>query len=390
MQNKRAIIIILDSVGIGELPDADKYNDTGSNTLGNLAKEMSGLSLHNLEKAGLGNIVPIAGICPEKNPSFCYGKMAELSNGKDTTTGHWELMGIVTERPFPTYPLGFPPEIIEKFQELIGTKVIGNKPASGTEIIKELGETHVETGYPIVYTSADSVFQIAAHEKIIPLKKLYKFCTIAREMLVCPHNVSRVIARPFIGENGLFTRTKNRRDFSIRPPEKTILDGINSTLGIGKIWDIFAGQGITESIHTENNKDGIDKTINAIKKDISHKLIFTNLVDFDMLYGHRNDTTGYYEALKEFDSYLPFIMSSLKEDDLLIVTADHGCDPTTQSTDHSREYVPLLVYGKHIIKGINLGTRKSFSDVAQTLAEYFDLQKIKNGESFLSLINKQV
>lgn len=386
MKDPRAIIIILDSVGIGALPDADKYGDCDSNTLGNLAHALGGLNLPNLSKMGLGNIAPIEGIIPVKNPIACHGKMAELSSGKDTTTGHWELMGIITKKPFPTYPNGFPPEIIEKFENLIGTKILGNKPASGTAIIAEFGKKHMETGFPIIYTSADSVFQIAAHEEIIPLKKLYELCKTAREMLVYPNNVSRVIARPFIGKDGAFTRTFNRKDFSLIPPEKTLLDAINNTLGIGKIWDIFAGKGITDNIHIQNNLDGIKKTIDAIDQDTQHKLIFTNLVDFDMLYGHRNDINGYYKALKEFDSYLPDMLSSLRKKDLLIITADHGCDPTTPSTDHSREYIPLLVYGKSIKQGINLGTRKSFSDLAQTLAELWNLPKLPNGTSFLGEI----
>jgi phosphopentomutase len=385
-KDHRAIIIILDSVGIGELPDADKYNDKGSNTLGNLAIALGGLDLPNLSRMGLGNIAPIKGMNPVNNPIACYGKMSELSSGKDTTTGHWELMGIITEKPFPTYPNGFPPEILEKFQNSIGTKTIGNKPASGTAIIAELGEKHINTGFPIVYTSADSVFQIAAHEEIIPLEKLYSLCKTAREILVYPHNVSRVIARPFLGKSGSFYRTENRKDFSLKPPEQTILDKINSTLGIGKIWDIFAGQGITESIHSHNNPDSTKQTIQAIKSDSNHKLIFTNLVDFDMLYGHRNDTKGYYKALKEFDNSLPEIISSMRKTDLLIITADHGCDPTTESTDHSREYIPLLVYGNNIKQGIDLGIRKSFSDLSQTLADFFSLPKMKNGESFLKEI----
>jgi len=380
---KRAIIIVLDSVGIGELPDAAKYNDQGSNTLGNLSISLGGLDLPNLSQMGLGNISPIKGIPPVKKPIACYGKMAEASQGKDTTTGHWELMGIITDKPFPTYPTGFPNNIIEKFQASIGTKIIGNKPASGTAIIAELGETHIKTGFPIVYTSADSVFQIAAHEKIIPLEKLYDLCRKAREILVYPHNVSRVIARPFLGIPGSFYRTENRRDFSIKPPSQTILDKINSTLGIGKIWDIFAGQGITTSIHTHNNTETTKNIIEAIRNDTKHKIIFANLVDFDMLYGHRNDINGYYKALKAFDDILPEIINSMQEEDLVIITADHGCDPTTSSTDHSREYIPLLVYGRTLKQGINLGIRKSFSDISQTLADFFTVQQMQNGKSFL-------
>lgn len=386
MTDYRVILIILDSVGIGELPDADKYNDAGSNTLGNLARAIGGLNLPNLAQMGLGNIAPIDGMPPAKAPTACYGKMAELSNGKDTTIGHWELMGIVTDKPFPTYPNGFPPEIIGKFENAIGIKIIGNKPASGTEIISELGKEHMETGYPIVYTSADSVFQIAAHEEVIKIEKLYELCKTARGMLVYPHNVSRVIARPFIGIPGAFKRTENRRDFSIKPPQPTLLDCLNSTLGIGKIWDIFAGQGITESIHTHNNSEGIKEILHAVKSDTKHKLIFTNLVDFDMLYGHRNDAYGYYKALWKFDNCIPELVKTLRKNDILIITADHGCDPTTKSTDHSREYVPLLVYSTGITPGINLGARKTFSDIGQTLSELLQLPKLANGTSFLGEI----
>lgn len=382
MKDSRAIIIVLDSVGIGELPDADKYNDSGSNTLANLADAVGGLGLPNLARLGLGNIRPIKGVQPAEFPTSCFGKMAEASAGKDTTTGHWELMGIVTENAFPLYPNGFPPEIIEPFQKAIGTKIIGNKPASGTEIINELGKLHMDTGYPIIYTSADSVFQIAAHTEIIPIEKLYKFCESARNLV----SVARVIARPFTGNPGAFKRTEKRKDFSIKPPRPTLLDYINSTLGIGKIWDIFAGQGITEAIHIKNNLEGIQKTIHAIRDNKRYKLIFTNLIDFDMLYGHRNDVNGFYKALREFDSYLPGIQKAMRKSDILIITADHGCDPTTPSTDHSREYVPLLVYGTGINPGVDLGTRTSFSDVAQTLAELWELPKLENGMSFLSQI----
>lgn len=382
----RAIIIIMDSVGIGELPDADKYNDQGSNTLGNLANAVGGLDLPNLGRLGLGNISPVKGVPPSKFPTACFGKMAEASAGKDTTTGHWELMGILTSQPLPTYPNGFPKELIGSFEKAIGTKIIGNKPASGTEIIDELGKIHIETGYPIIYTSADSVFQIAAHEDIIPIERLYSLCETARNILTAPHNIARVIARPFIGKPGAFKRTERRKDFSIKPPKSTLLDYINSTVGIGKISDIFSGEGITESIHIKNNQEAIQKTINAIRDNREYKLIFTNLLDFDMLYGHRNDINGYYKALVEFDNYIPAILKIMRKNDILFITADHGCDPTTLSTDHSREYVPLLVYGTRINPGINLGTRKSFSDVGQTLAELWKLPKLENGVSFLKEI----
>lgn len=382
----RVILIVLDSVGIGELPDASEYGDSRSNTLGNLADAVGGLKLPNLARLGLGNIAPIRGVPATEFPIACFGKMAELSKGKDTITGHWELMGIVNETPFPTYPNGFPPEVIESFQDAIGTKVIGNKPASGTEIINELGKIHMETGFPIVYTSADSVFQIAAHEEIIPVEKLYNFCRIARALLKPPHNVARVIARPFIGKPGAFIRTPRRMDFSIKPLHPTLLDYINNTLGIGKIWDIFSGQGITEGIKTKSNIEGISKTIHFIRHDRRYKLIFTNLIDFDMLYGHRNDVDGYYKALREFDSYIPKILKAMRRNDILILTADHGCDPTTPGTDHSREYVPLLVYGTCINPGVDLGTCTSFSDIAQTLAELWGLPRMPKGQSFLNKI----
>lgn len=391
MINYRAIIIILDSVGIGELPDAAQYGDQGSNTLGNLATYLGGLNLPNLQNLGLGNIAPLQGIPPVPQPTACYGKMAEASVDKDTTTGHWELMGLVKEQPFPTYPQGFPVEIMAPFEQQIKTKTLGNKTASGTEIITELGPEHLKTGYPIIYTSADSVFQIAAHEDIIPIERLYEICKLARKILTGKHSVARVIARPFIGKPGAFIRTDKRKDFSIKPLQATLLDHITTagahTLGIGKISDIFAGQGISKSIHTKNNSDGIQKTISAIKTDLQTKLIFTNLIDFDMKYGHRNNPQGYYEALKEFDNFLPDILNNLQKYDILIITADHGCDPTiSSSTDHSREYVPLLVFGRELKSGINLGTRNSFSDIGQTLADLWQLPKLPNGKSFLNLI----
>jgi len=389
MNNYRVIIIVLDSVGIGYLPDADKYGDSGCNTLGNIARAVSGLNLPQLARMGLGNIAPLAGIAPVENPSASFGKMAEKSAGKDTSSGHWELMGLINPWPFPTYPQGFPDEIIKPFQKQIGTKIIGNKPASGTEIIQQLGNHHLETGYPIVYTSADSVFQIAAHENIIPVSQLYHLCTIARRILTKPHNVARVIARPFIGKPDNFTRTSRRRDFSLPPAQPTLLDYLNSTLGIGKIKDIFAGRGITKSIHTKNNQDGIQQTISSIHSNTEYKLIFTNLVDFDMLYGHRNDVAGYYKCLREFDSHLPRILEVLREKDILLITADHGCDPTTPGTDHTREYVPLLVYGAAVKPGIDLGIRKTFADTAQTMAQLWDIPELTTGTSFLDkILNK--
>jgi phosphopentomutase len=386
---RKVILIILDACGIGELSDAHLYQDEGSNTIVNTARAVGGLKLPNLEKLGLGNIDHILGVNPNADALSNYGKMAELSLGKDSTSGHWEIMGLVLEKPFPVYPHGFPPEIVEPFEKAIGSKILGNKPASGTEIIKELGEEHMRTHHPIVYTSADSVFQIAAHEKIISVNKLYEMCMKARKILTSEHGVARVIARPFVGEPGSFRRTERRKDFSLPPPEETVLDILKKNgipvIGIGKIEDLFAGHGLTESIHTKNNSDGMDKLVGAIKK-FEKGLLFINLVDFDMLWGHRNDPQGFAAGLEDFDLRLSEVLNLLKLDDLLVITADHGCDPTTPSTDHSREYVPLLVYGKSIKKGVNLGTRKSFSDVGKTIAEIFGVSGTKNGESFLNEI----
>ncbi|SHE45652.1 phosphopentomutase [Thermoanaerobacter uzonensis DSM 18761] len=382
---KRVILIVLDSVGVGELPDAYKFGDEGSNTLGHVT-EKTGVELPNMGRLGLGNIIPLKSVPENPNAIGGYGKMAEKSAGKDTTTGHWEIAGLFIEKPFPTYPHGFPEEIIKEFEKRIGRKVLGNKPASGTEIIKELGEEHVKTGFPIVYTSADSVFQVAAHEDVIPLEELYRICEIAREILKDDHAVGRVIARPFTGTPGNFVRTGNRRDFSLKPFEPTVLDMLKEegyeVFAIGKIEDIFAGQGITEKNHTTNNDEGITATIKAMD-DIKNGLIFTNLVDFDMLYGHRNDVEGYAKALKHFDNRLQEIMEKLTKEDLLIITADHGCDPTTPSTDHSREYVPLLVYSPLMAHGVNLGVRSTYSDVAATIAEIFKVGPTKHGTSFL-------
>ncbi|MGE5612982.1 MAG: phosphopentomutase [Bacillota bacterium] len=382
---KRVIIIVMDSAGIGELPDAAAYGDEGSNTLGNIAAAVEGFSLPNLEKLGLGRIDGVTNYKPVENPMGCYGKMIERSAGKDTTTGHWEIAGIILDKPFPVYPDGFPEEIITRFEERIGTKTIGNYAASGTEIISKLGQQHVKTGYPIVYTSADSVFQVAAHEEVIPVEKLYRICMIAREILTGDHAVGRVIARPFEGTAGNFRRTPRRRDFSLKPVKKTILDYIAENgmevKAVGKIEDIFAGQGITESIHTKGNTDGIDKTIDFIKQRFDG-LVFTNLVEFDMLYGHRNNARGYAEALLQFDERIPEIIDELHEQDILMITADHGCDPTTSSTDHSREYVPLLVYGKQLKRGINLGTRMTFSDIARTVADILGIDASFEADSF--------
>lgn len=392
---KRAIIIVLDSCGVGALPDAAKYGDVSCNTLGNIAKQLGGLSLPNLQKLGLGNIIPIEGVSPNGAAAQAsWGKAGELSNGKDTTVGHYELAGIVVERPFPTYPDGFPEELISEFCKKNSFEfVLGNKAASGTEIIKEFGEEHIKTGQPIVYTSADSVFQIAAHEDIIPPERLWKICENTLKILRYPHNISRVIARPFVGSTGSFTRTSNRRDFTQDPPERTLLDNLkesgHNVYGIGKIEDIYNRYGLTKAVHTKDNMDGILKTIDAIQNE-EEGLIFTNLVDFDMKYGHRNDAEGYARALVEFDDQLPCILGGLKNNDLLILTADHGCDPTfVQSTDHSREYVPILAVGPNFKKGVDIGVRRSFADIGKTVADHFGIAALmKNGESFLQLIMK--
>jgi phosphopentomutase len=386
---KRVILIVLDSVGIGELPDAKNYGDQGSNTLGNICRELNGLYIPTLQKLGIANIIPLKGISPSPSPIGSYGKMAEASPGKDTTTGHWELAGVILEHPFPTYPIGFPPEIIKKFEEKIGRKVIGNYPESGTVIINDLGKEHFETGSPIVYTSADSVFQIAAHEDIISREELYKICKVARELLQGKHGVGRVIARPFNGKEGNYYRTDGRKDFSLLPPKKTVLDILIENnidvIGIGKIKDIFGGRGITNNISTSSNMDGLNKIIEVMEQQ-EKGLIFANLVEFDMVFGHRNDVSGYGKALEETDKRLADIITSLKSEDMLIVTADHGCDPTTSSTDHSREYVPLLVYGKRIRQGKNLGIRKTFADNGATISEIFGIPNTGFGQSFLSEI----
>ncbi|MFA6665920.1 MAG: phosphopentomutase [Armatimonadota bacterium] len=381
----RLIIIVLDGVGTGAMPDAAEYGDEGSNTLANTAHALQGIDLPNLEGMGLGNLMQVQGISPSACPSACYGIMKEQSKGKDTITGHWEMTGIITNRPFPTYPNGFPPEIIDRFQKAIGRKIMGNRPASGTQIIEDLGAEHMRTGRPIVYTSADSVFQLAAHESVIPVPELYKMCETAREILSGPYNVARVIARPFVGEPGHFVRTYNRKDYSVKPPGPTVLDDLCNNgykvTGIGKIGDIFAGQGISESIHTEGNVDGICRTIEAIEAS-EPGIIFSNLVDFDSKYGHRNDPEGFAHGLREFDSYLPDILHALLREDLLIITADHGNDPTTPSTDHSREMVPLLVWGPGARQGVNLGVRDTFADIAATAAEVFNLDARPAGRSF--------
>lgn len=381
---KKVTLIVLDSVGVGALPDAGQYGDSGSNTLVHTARAVGGLNLPNLGQMGLGNIIEIDGVPPVAKPTAAYGKMAEQSAGKDTTTGHWEIAGLILKRPFPVYPNGFPPGLIEEFEKRIGRQVIGNKVASGTAIIEELGAEHMATGGPIVYTSADSVFQIAAHEEIIPLDELYRICRTARELLTGEHAVGRVIARPFTGQPGAFQRTANRHDFSLEPPGETILDHLKEkglpVVAVGKIEDIFAGRGITRAVHTKGNPDGIEQTLAAMRYSPAG-LVFTNLVDFDMLYGHRNNARGYADALEEFDRRLPEITAALQVEEILIITADHGCDPTTPDTDHTREYVPLLVYGRPVGGGVNLQVRQTFADVAATIAEIFDL-KFSRGTSF--------
>lgn len=381
-------IVVLDGVGVGELPDADKYSDGGSNTLGNMARNLGGLNLPNLEKTGLGNIIPIAGLKAQANPLASFGKLAEVSAGKDSTTGHWELGGLKVDIEFPYYPNGFPKEITDKFLAETGCKgFLCNYPASGTEIIKELGAEHLRTAYPIIYTSADSVFQIAAHEEIIPLEKLYEICKITREKILTGKDaVGRVIARPFIGPEGSFTRTTNRKDFSLDPPSPTILDyclnaGIE-TYAIGKINDLFNYKGIKHQLKTKSNAEGVNKIIETCGS-VKGSLIFANLVDFDVYYGHRNDAEGFHKGLQEFDIHLPEILNSVDETDRLIFTSDHGNDPTDISTDHTREYVPLLYYRKNKA-GKDLGVRQTFSDVAQTAAEFFGIKNDLKGKSFLN------
>lgn len=386
---KRAILIVLDSVGIGEMPDAHLYGDVGSDTLGNIAKAVGGMDIPNLEAAGLGNIAPLEGVKKAEKPLAAYGKSAELSVGKDTVTGHWEMSGVILEKPLNTYPDGFSKEIMDAFEKKIGRKTIGNEVASGTEIIQRLGEEHVKTGYPIIYTSADSVFQIAAHEGVIPLEELYRYCEIAREMLVDDWQVGRVIARPFTGEAGAFTRTANRKDYSLNPFNKTILEYVKeagkNVMCVGKIEDVFNKIGVTHSVHTKNNLEGVKETINFMEKDMPG-LIWSNLVDFDMQFGHRNDYNGYYNAIREFDEKLPEILNAMKDEDILIITADHGCDPTTASTDHSREYIPILVYGRSIRGGAELGVRRTFSDIGKTVLDYLEIDNELYGESFLKEI----
>lgn len=386
MSSKRAIVIVLDSVGIGEAPDAATFGDVGSHTLGNIAQAAGGLNLPHLEALGLANIAILDGVKPQLAPTACYGKMAEVSRGKDTTTGHWELMGIHLHRAFPTYPDGFPADLMAEYARRTGRGWLGNYAASGTVIIEELGAEHMATGKTIVYTSADSVFQIAAHEEVIPLPELYEICTIARELLRGEHEVSRIIARPFVGMPGQFQRTANRRDFSVLPPEPTLLDSLKEAglmvHAVGKIEDIFAGQGIVSAVHTKDNMAGVDETLRALRERDETGLIFTNLVDFDAVYGHRNNPAGYAGALEQFDSRVPELLAALKPDDLLVITADHGNDPTFPGTDHTREYVPILLNGAQLRGGVNIGVRTTFADLAATLAEFLGVEAPSQGNSF--------
>jgi len=381
---RRAAIIVLDGVGIGEAPDANAYGDVGSNTLGNLSRAVGALELPALARAGLGNIASLAGVPTTDHPTAAWGLMIPRSAGKDSTTGHWEIAGVHLERPFPTYPNGFPPDVVQEFARRTGRDVIGNVVGSGTDIIAKLGPEHKRTGAWILYTSADSVFQVAANEEVIPLDELYRACEIAREMLVAPNDVSRVIARPFVGRDGSYTRTKNRRDFSIAPPAETLLDALEASgiprSGVGKVDDLFAGRGI-RSRHTANNAEGIE-AIGLWLTQASSGLLFGNLVDFDQAFGHRNDVPGFYGALRQFDAALPGLTALLREDDLLFITADHGNDPTTASTDHARECVPLLAFGSAVRPG-PLGNRSTFSDLGATVAEWLGSEFRGRGTSFL-------
>jgi len=385
----RVVLFVLDSVGIGALPDAEKFGDVGVNTLGNIAKSTDDFKIPNLKKMGIGNIEGVDAIEATEKPIAAFGRSLEASNGKDTTTGHWEIAGLYIEQPFKTYPDGFPKHIIDEFEQKTGRKVLCNKPASGTVVLDELGEEHVRTGNPIVYTSADSVFQIAAHEEVIPLEELYNMCQIAREMLMGEDQVARVIARPFVGTPGNYQRTSNRRDYSIKPYDKTVLDFAKEAglevKAVGKIVDIYDGEGITEDVHTKDNMDGVDQTIKFLKESFEG-ILFTNLVDFDAKYGHRRDVAGYRKALEEVDARLPEIMSSMKASDLLIILADHGNDPAYIGSDHTREYIPILIYGEQVKAGANIGTRKTFADVAATVSDILNIPATPYGTSFKSEI----
>ena len=388
MKFNRVILIVLDSVGIGEMPDAAEYGDAGSDTLGNIARARR-LNLPNFRALGLANIRPLANLAPVDEPLAYFGRCALASPGKDTTTGHWEIAGIHLTKPFPVYPHGFPPEILNEFERRIGRRSLGNFAASGTEIIKQLGDEHLRTGFPIVYTSADSVFQVATHEDVVSLSELYRMCEVAREILRGPHEVGRVIARPFVGPSGAFARDNaNRHDYAVPPPQGMLLDQLASAgipvFAVGKIFDIYLGRGISRSEKAKSNADGMAKTLDAMEAQAGG-VIFTNLVDFDALYGHRNDVEGYAGALEAADAWVPALLQRLRPDDLLIFTADHGNDPTTPSTDHSREYVPLLVHSPRAHGARSLGIRATLADIGRTVAQNFDVQ-LEKGTSFLDLI----
>lgn len=384
---RRAVLMIMDSLGVGELPDAENYHDKGANTLGHILDRYGEMQIPNLRSLGLGNIQGAAGgrLKTDEAPKGSFGKLAERSAGKDTITGHWEIAGLPTQTPFKTYPDGFPKEFIAEFEKAIGTKVLGNYPASGTEIIEVLGSEHEQTGKPIVYTSADSVFQIAANTDVIPLKRLYEICEIARGLLVGDWACGRVIARPYIVRDGKRQRTSDRKDYAVTPPEKTILDQISgagkTVYAVGKINDIFNGRGITDAVHTENNMDGVDKTLEALKMDFGG-LIFTNLVDFDSKFGHRRNPEGYGKALEELDRRIPEILDSLKEEDILIFCADHGNDPIHSGWDHTREYIPAVFYGKQVRSGVDFGIRDSFADIGASICEYLEVPRTPAGRSF--------
>ena len=389
--DKRVFLIVLDSFGIGEEPDAALFGDEGSNTLRSITGSEK-FRADNLAKLGLFNIEGVGCGRPTAAPAGSFARLREKSMGKDTTIGHWEIAGVVSPKPLPTYPNGFPDDVIEEFKRRTGREVLCNKPYSGTELLRDYGEEHMKTGALLVYTSADSVFQVAAHEDIVPVPELYRYCQIARDMLQGEHGVGRVIARPFVGTNkDDFKRTTNRHDFSLLPPKKTMLDYIREagqeTIGVGKIYDIFAGQGVSEQIKSKGNRNGMEITLDLARRDFKG-LAFVNLVDFDMLYGHRNDIDGYANATAEFDDQLAELLPLLREDDLLIITADHGCDPGTPSTDHSREYVPMIAYGAHVRQGVDLGTRPTFADIAATVTEYLGVEAEVAGTSFLSEISK--
>ncbi len=389
---QRAMIVVLDGVGAGDAPDAEAYGDAGTNSLSHCASAVGGLELPNLGALGLGNITPMQGTPPRPNASGAWGKMAERSAGKDSTTGHWEMTGVILNRPLPTYPDGFPPDVVEQFEQAIGRKVLGNKAASGTEIIKELGEEHVRTGRPILYTSADSVFQVAAHEEVIPLEELYAMCATARKLLIGAHAVGRVIARPFVGTPGNFTRTPHRRDFSLEPLGTTLLDLLvgrgDAVIGLGKIEDLFAGRGLTERDHTETNKAGMAASLRCLERNFTG-LLFVNLVECDQLWGHRRDPQGYAQALRDVDAWIPEVQARMRPGDALFITGDHGVDPTAHGTDHTRECVPLLAWGPGLRGGVDLGTRSTFADLGQTVASAFSVGPLNAGTSFASEIGLQ-